>query len=134
MGYLLDTSALSEAIRRRPREAFMDRLRRTSSQDLFTSTVCVIELRYGCALKGDAELWRRLESEVLDLISLLPFGPEEAIRCGELLAELTKKGNLIGIEDTQIGATALAHDLTIVTFNTKHFTAIPALRVENWLA
>jgi len=133
MGFLLDTSALSESLRRAPREMFISRLKKAPSHDLFTSTVCVMELRYGCALRKDAALWERIERDVLSLVTTLPFGQEEAIRCGELLAELSKRGTPIGVEDTQIGATALAHNLSVVTFNTKHFTAIPDLTVENWL-
>ena len=41
---------------------------------------------------------------------------------------------LIGLKDILIGATALANRLTVVTGNTKHFTRIRGLRVENWLA
>jgi predicted nucleic acid-binding protein len=32
-----------------------------------------------------------------------------------------------------IAATALVHDLTLVTHNTKHFTPIPDLRLDDWL-
>lgn len=133
MGFLLDTSALSEPLRRRPRDAFLARLKNAPGHELFTSTVCIMELRYGCALRMDFSLWERIERNVLSLVTPLPFGPEEAIRCGELLAELSKRGTPIGVEDSQIGATALAHHLTVVTFNTKHFAAIPDLPVADWL-
>jgi tRNA(fMet)-specific endonuclease VapC len=133
MAFLLDTSALSEPLRRLPREQFLRQLRRVAPQDLYTSTVCLMELRYGCALRKDSGLWSRIEKNVLNLVTPLPFGPDEAIRCGELLAELAKKGRPIGIEDTQIGATALVHNLTVVTFNVKHFQTIDDLRVETWL-
>ncbi len=33
-----------------------------------------------------------------------------------------------------IASVALAHDLTLVTHNLKHFSEIPGLRVEDWLA
>ncbi len=32
-----------------------------------------------------------------------------------------------------IAAIALAHDLTLVTNNTKHFLPVPGIRVEDWL-
>jgi len=133
VGFLLDTSALSESLRRQPRALFMSRLNESASHDLYTSTICVMELRYGCALKGDLELWNRIERDVLSLLTILPFGVAEAVQCGELLATLAKKGTPTGTEDTQIGATALVHHLTVVTFNTKHFQAITGLEVEDWL-
>jgi tRNA(fMet)-specific endonuclease VapC len=134
VAFLLDTSALSEPMRRQPREVFMERLRRIPSEELFTSSICVMELRYGCALKGDADLWRRIEENVLSNIPVVSFGLEEAACCGELLAGLSKQGTPIGVEDSQIGATALMHQLTLVTFNLKHFTKIPNLQVEDWLS
>ena len=112
----------------------MERLRRIPSEELFTSSICVMELRYGCALKGDADLWRRIEENVLSNIPVVSFGLEEAACCGELLAGLSKQGTPIGVEDSQIGATALMHQLTLVTFNLKHFTKIPNLQVEDWLS
>lgn len=132
MNWLLDTTALSEPVRKRPSPAFLGRVQRAAGQ-LGTSSVCVMELRYGCALKGDPELWTRIRRQVLSQVEVIPFGPEEAQRCGEILAWLARKGAPVGIEDAQIAATALAHDLTIVTSNVRHFARIPDLRVEDWL-
>jgi tRNA(fMet)-specific endonuclease VapC len=36
--------------------------------------------------------------------------------------------------DLPIAATALAHNLTLVTHNTKDFANIPGLQTANWLA
>lgn len=131
MPYLLDTSALSEPLRRSPNTRFMDRLARASPSDLFTSAVCVMELRLGAALRPDA-LWTRIADEILSKVRILAFGEEEAMRCGELLADLSRAGTPIGVEDSQIGATALVHGLAVVTFNRKHFDRIPRLPVEDW--
>jgi tRNA(fMet)-specific endonuclease VapC len=35
--------------------------------------------------------------------------------------------------DLQIAAVAIAHNLTLVTNNTKHFQSIPGLALEDWL-
>jgi predicted nucleic acid-binding protein len=35
--------------------------------------------------------------------------------------------------DLFIAATALVHDLTLVTHNTRHFQNVPDLAVEDWL-
>lgn len=133
MPYLLDTSALSEPIRKAPSPEFMTRLGRVPASELFTSSVCVMELRYGCALKRDSQLWNRIGREILARVQVLAFGEAEAIPCGDILAALTKTGLPVGVEDTQIAATALAHDLTLVTANLKHFRRIAGLRVEDWL-
>lgn len=53
---------------------------------------------------------------------------------GDLAAELGARGFSIGTEDVFIGATALQHNLLLVSGNTEHFSRIPGLRVENWFA
>jgi predicted nucleic acid-binding protein len=132
MKVLLDTTALSEPLRKQPNPNFTHKLKDIPTEALFTSAVCVMELRYGCALKNDIILWERIRRNVLNHLTILPFGPNEAAQCGEILAQLAKRGSPIGIEDTQIGATALIHGLTVVTSNIRHFERIPGLSVENW--
>lgn len=67
-------------------------------------------------------------------MTILSFDLREAILAGDMLAYLSRRGELIGVEDILIGATALANDYTVVTGNVRHFQRIPNLRVENWLA
>ncbi len=133
MAFLLDTTALSEPLKRTPNPRFMGYLEKTAATDLYTSSVCLMELRYGCALRENNDLWKRIQRDVLSHIQLLPFGREEAARCGEILAYLSKTGVPVGVEDTQIGATALLKNLTLVTFNKKHFSRIPDLHVATWM-
>ncbi len=35
--------------------------------------------------------------------------------------------------DLLIASIALRHDLPLITGNTRHFSRVPGLRVENWL-
>lgn len=132
--YLLDTNALSEPLRLRPHPRFLQEVRRVPIDALFTSTICVMELRYGCSRKGDSDLWARIQRDLLARIEVLPFGQEEALVAGDLLAELRGRGQSIGIEDVQIAATALIRTLTVVTANEAHFLRIPGLQVANWMA
>jgi tRNA(fMet)-specific endonuclease VapC len=68
-------------------------------------------------------------------------GPEvlpldlEAVECfGRLKADLRRTGQQIGDIDLQIAGVTLTRGLTLVTNNTRHFTRIPGLPLENWLA
>ena len=47
---------------------------------------------------------------------------------------LEKQGQKIGDMDMLIAATALDEDLILVTGNTDHFSRVPDLRIENWMA
>ena len=46
---------------------------------------------------------------------------------------LASQGTPIGPYDLQIAAIALAHDLTVVTHNTREFARVPGLKLEDWL-
>lgn len=55
-------------------------------------------------------------------------------RFGELRALLMDQGRATPDLDLLIAATALVHDLTLVTHNVQDFATIPALRIVDWLA
>ena len=46
---------------------------------------------------------------------------------------MRKLGLLIADFDLLIGATAVYHELVLVTNNTKHFERMQSLRLENWM-
>jgi predicted nucleic acid-binding protein len=47
-------------------------------------------------------------------------------------APIQRQGQLIGGNDMQIAATALAHGLILVTHNTREFSRVPGLQLEDW--
>ncbi|HZS33449.1 MAG TPA: PIN domain-containing protein [Methylomirabilota bacterium] len=133
--YLLDTNVLSHAIRRRPPPALVARLREHAATPLFTSCVCVMELRHGAMRRDEGgALWSRIERDVLTRVGILGIDPEIAIMAGDVMARLSATGRRIDVEDVLIGATALARGLTVVTNNLDHFRRIPRLTVEDWTA
>lgn len=132
-GYLLDTNVLSETMRKRPAPAVLARLREVPGAQCLTSTICVMELRYGALRhRQSASLWQRIDREILGRVRVIPFGSRVSLRAGAVLAELDSAGTPVGVEDVMIGATALEHELVIVTRNVRHFDRIRGLRVENW--
>jgi len=132
-GYLLDTNVLSELIRKRPNPGVTERVRNLPREHLVTSSVCITELRYGAVRHPQGNtLWKRISEEVLAHIQILPLGRREAERAGELLADLERRGEVIGIEDVLIGATALENDFAVATRNVRHFNRLNGLVVESW--
>ncbi|MFQ5893804.1 MAG: PIN domain-containing protein [Nitrospinota bacterium] len=132
-GYLLDTNVISELLRKRPSEMVLQRLRTVPREELYSSAVSIMELRFGAARHPRGRrLWERMQDEVLSRLSILPVGVEEATKAGEVLAELEAAGTPIGVEDVLIGSTALVRELKVATRNTKHLSRIRGLRVENW--
>jgi tRNA(fMet)-specific endonuclease VapC len=133
MKYLLDTNVLSEMIKKQPSPIVTPRMASRPAETLFTSSICVMELRFGSALRQDFEdFWSRIHEEILARVTILPLGFEEALIAGDTLAQLKKAGRPVGIEDVLIAATALNQKCILVTGNTRHFSNIKGLSVENW--
>ena len=123
MAYLLDTDILS-AIRRKQRDPNLEKcLYSIHSAEIFLSVVTVAEVERGIYQQQriNPEFARDLQAW-LDTILLryqqriLPLSLDIARRWGQLSAELGHNS-----ADLMIAATALEHDLTIATRNTRHF-------------
>jgi tRNA(fMet)-specific endonuclease VapC len=56
------------------------------------------------------------------------------LQAAEIYVELHRRGQLIGDADILIASTALVHRMGVVTNNVAHFSRVPGLRLENWLA
>ena len=132
--YLLDTNIVSELVKKIPNKNLRDKLEKVPSASLYTTSICIMELRYGALRREDGDaLWSRIQESIISKLRVLAFGYKEALKAGEVLFALRSIGQPIGIEDILIGSIALSNDLVVVTANTKHFSRIPALSVENWL-
>jgi tRNA(fMet)-specific endonuclease VapC len=83
-------------------------------------------------IAANSRLWERIAREVLSRVRVLPFGEREALRAGDLQADIEAAGQPIGIEDVLIGATALVGSPRVATRNTRHFRRLPGLAVESW--
>jgi len=132
--YLLDTNALSEPLKKVPSASFLRRLEESRGQAKATSSICVMELRSGCARHAQGgRLWQRIQAEILGHVDVLSVDGVVAERAGELMAEVRKRGRPRSTEDLLIAATCLAHRLSLVTHNRSDFIDIPGLRVEDWM-
>ncbi len=128
---MLDTNIISDLIRN-PDGHAARRIEQVGPKEIFTSIIVASELRYGCAKKGSPKLLARVES-ILEIIPVLPLDTPADTGYGAIRAELEVAGQPIGMNDLLIAAHAYALGLTLVTDNTREFTRIPGLNVENWL-
>ena len=85
-------------------------------------------------LREDSDkFWERITKEIISRVNIIQIGAKEALTAGDILAALRKTGQIIGIEDVLIAASALTNQCNLVTANTRHFPRIKGLKVENWL-
>ena len=89
------------------------------------------ELTYGVAKSQSARNRAALEM-FLAPMDILPFDEKAIWVYGELRAELERLGQPIGALDTMIAAHALSRDAILVTNNTREFSRVAGLRLENW--
>ena len=62
----------------------------------------------------------------------LPFDDQCAEIYGEIRRQLEKEGNVIGPYDLMIAAIALANKVILVSHNTREFSRIKHLDLEDW--
>ena len=102
------------------------------SEDVFISVATVSELLMGVH-RADSEARRKRRSEFVEAIlagvSVLDFTIAVARRYAQVYAELSRQGRLIGAHDMIIAATALHHNLSLLTDNVEEFSRIAGLPV-----
>jgi tRNA(fMet)-specific endonuclease VapC len=128
--YLLDTNILIYAYRHQG--GCFERLRDTPSEQIALCSVNIFELEYGMAQSERPQTMRLFVNELLGRHAMLDLTVQAATHAGYLRAHLRKLGTPIGEYDLLIAGIALANQLTIVTHNTREFSRVPGLQVEDW--
>jgi tRNA(fMet)-specific endonuclease VapC len=106
------------------------------AEPLHTTAVNWAELLFGLirpSLDGKQRLLDDYGAAVIRQLPILPFDQACAEVLAELRAGLESRGQRLDTSDLMIASIALRHDLTLVTGNTRHFSRVPGLRLENWL-
>jgi predicted nucleic acid-binding protein len=133
MSYLLDTNILSETVRRAPNKSVLAWLDRIPGEALFVSVLTLGEIRKGIEAITDKKrreklrLWLEHELPVWFEGRVLPVDLAVAGRWGRILAEV---GHPVPTIDSLLAATALHHELRLVTRNATDFE-YPGLEVIN---
>lgn len=123
MTYLLDTNILSELIKDTPNEDVLQFVSKLN--DSYISMITVFELQFGVASLPTGTKRQKRFRNYLDFIlseyesNTISIGVVESVRAADLKAGMKKKGLTIHTEDAIIAASAMIHDLTLVTRNTK---------------
>jgi len=104
-----------------------------SPKEIAIPSVVVYELEVGIAKSTMREKRKKQLQTLLSQVQVLDFTCKEAKASATLRADLEKKGEPIGPIDTLIAGFSLAHNLTLVTNNTKEFEKVAGIKLENWL-
>lgn len=139
MKILLDTCALSELSKPHANQSVQNALESFFAENLFISVITLGEITKGINLlptskrKTDLINWAtKIENAYSSQI--LYITPDIAHRWGELTAKTQKQGKIIRMADGLIAATALTHNLYIMTRNTADFKLTGTLLINPWQA
>lgn len=131
MKYLLDTNTCIRYLNGRSPQV-LKRLDALSETDIVLCSVVKMELRYGALRSEHVESTLARQATFLNRFVSLPFDDSAHIHAARIRAELASAGTPIGPNDLLIAAIALAHNLTLVTHNTREFSRVGGLSIEDW--
>ena len=125
-GFLVDTNVISEPARSKPNPGVVAWLAKAEEESIFLSVLTLGEVRSGIERVVDSARRTSLERFFFRLRDrfgsrILPIDAAVAERWGRMIGGLASSGESIPAIDSLIAATALHHDLTVVTHNTGDF-------------
>ena len=94
--------------------------------------IVLFELEVGIAKSSSPGKRRKQLKEMVSLVSVFSFGTKEAHSSALIRARLEGQGAPIGPYDMLIAGTAVAHNATLVTHNTREFARVKNLLLEDW--
>ena len=129
MKYLLDTNALTAWIKKDAR--FIARIHTKTPADLAISVMTEHEVLFGIASNPGLRL-RTVTEGILKLLPRLTISSQEVSVAAKIRADLKLRGTPICPYDLLIAATALANNMVMVTHNTREFSRVEGLVLEDW--
>jgi tRNA(fMet)-specific endonuclease VapC len=124
---LLDTNIVIAIFK--PEQTVLDQL--AASRETYLCPPVLGELYFGAAKSRSVDQNISRIDDFLTTVQFIPCDAETARVFGFTRNELARKGRPIPENDLWIAATALQHDLVVVTRDA-HFNAIDGLRTESW--
>lgn len=131
MLYLIDTNVCVMYLNGRS-PSIRDRILSVPTQDIAVCSVVKAELFFGAMRSNNRTATLQRQQAFLDNYESLPFNDQCAIIFAQIRAQLAAQGTPIGAYDLQIAAIAIANNLILVSHNTKEFSRIPQLQLEDW--
>ena len=136
--FLLDTNVISEVTRPQPNPAVIGWLDAVDTDAVFLSAATIAELRYGVERLPPGRRRTQLSDWLFGDLQqkfyrrILPVDDVIAHAWGQVLHSAEAIGRPIGILDGFLAATAIVHDLTLVTRNERDFSAVVKNIVNPW--
>jgi len=132
MSYMLDTDTCIYIKNRRPPH-IIDRFSRLQGGEVVMSLITFGELLHGALKSNQANSALKKINQLATILPVQDMSEDVAKHYASIRRNLEKTGKIIGNNDLWIAAHAVTLDLTLVTNNTKEFSRVDGLRIENWV-
>ena len=133
MLYFLDTNICISCIRHSVKtEAIVYSFLLYGYYNIKIPTIVVAELMHGAYKSQKMEEGLNETRDFISDFEVLPFDYSAAVEYGKIRASLERRGEVIGGNDMLIAATALSRNAILVTNNTREFSRIDGLTLEDW--
>lgn len=131
MKYLLDTNVCISYLNK-AESLVRTRMQMLKPSEILLCSVVEAELYFGVMKSATPSKNLSRLTPFLNQFVSLPFDNKAARKFGRIRADLAKAGTPIGPYDLQIAAIALVNRLILVTHNTREFSRIVGLPLEDW--
>ena len=137
MSYLFDTNVISDPSRKRPDEKVIRWLAGVEDNETYLSALTIGELKKGAVKlssgRNSALVQRYVEKVRIRFAGrILPITEETFLVWGRMIADFEKKGVVRPIMDSLLEATAIEHDLVLVTRNIRNFKDSAVTILNPW--
>lgn len=139
MSYLIDTCCISELVKKKPNPNVVKWFADQDERSMFLSVITFVELRKGIEKLPDSKKKKELNRWAKEDLKhrfknrILNINLEVANKWGEILAAGEKNGSPLPAVDSLIAATALVHDFSVVTRNTKDVEGSGVEVINPWI-
>jgi len=139
-GFLLDTNCISELVRPQPEPRVVEWMEAADEALLYLSVLTVGEIRRGVAglaqgkRRTHLETWLAVELQARFAGRILAIDAAIADRWGLIAAEAKRRGKALPIIEGLLAATALHHNLTVISRDTSDFTNAQVQVLNPWVA
>ncbi|MFY9801566.1 MAG: type II toxin-antitoxin system VapC family toxin [Candidatus Acidiferrales bacterium] len=137
-GFLVDTNCISEVVRVKPEPRVLAWIEAADEDLLYLSVLTLGEIRKGLAAppqsrrRSRLETWLEVELQARFAGRILPIDVAVADRWGLLAANAKAGGKPLSTIDGLLAATAIHHNLTVVSRNVGDFTGVPVQVLNPW--
>ena len=132
MSYMLDTDTCIYIKNLQPPQV-IKRFSDLQGGDVVMSLITFGELLNGALKSKQANIALKKINQLSTILPVQAMSADVAKQYASIRRSLEKQGNIIGANDLWIAAHALALDVTLVTNNTREFSRVDGLKIENWV-